>query len=268
MTLSAVRCSLAAVRRSEAGLSLVETTIILTVLATLTAALSPAIATYVDQARQARTRQDVQVIGEAIQTFIDDNGEVMFLRNGSNGASDETPPTRISNRVDLLVSDGDIPTLATSVSTESFWTQTVNLAEVDTLSNHLVENQPGNSDTQRYRTPADIIVSGGGNNIDFTSADSAGYNAPYAWRGAYLRGPVSADPWGNRYAVNVGFLDPRASTSISGISGTCSYPTDYPKADVFVLSAGPDQEVDTPSCQDGAKPGDNDVIFVVSGHAK
>ena len=55
---------------------------------------------------------------------------------------------------------------------------------VDTLSNHLVENNPGESSANRYRTPSDIIVSSpGGNNIDFARTESSGFNAPNAWRG-------------------------------------------------------------------------------------
>ncbi len=33
---------------------------------------------------------------------------------------------------------------------------------------------------------------------------------------------------------------------------------------MFVLSAGPDEEIDTRSAQDGAVPGDDDFIYVVS----
>jgi hypothetical protein len=38
--------------------------------------------------------------------------------------------------------------------------------------------------------------------------------------------------------------------------------------DVFVLSAGPDEEIDTKSAQDGVVPGDDDFIYVVSSNAK
>lgn len=65
------------------------------------------------------------------------------------------------------------------------------------------------------------------------------------WRGAYLNGPVDPDPWGNRYAVNVLYL--RSTTT----------------NDVFVLSTGPDEEIDTEFTVDGAKPGDDDITAVV-----
>jgi len=65
------------------------------------------------------------------------------------------------------------------------------------------------------------------------------------WRGAYLNAPIDPDPWGNRYMVNV--LHLRTTTS----------------NDVFVLSAGPDEETDSLFSIDGARPGDDDVISVI-----
>ena len=65
------------------------------------------------------------------------------------------------------------------------------------------------------------------------------------WRGAYINAPVDPDPWGNRYAVNVEYL--KATTA----------------NDVFVLSAGPDEEIDTAYTYNGARPGDDDLIAIV-----
>jgi prepilin-type N-terminal cleavage/methylation domain-containing protein len=65
------------------------------------------------------------------------------------------------------------------------------------------------------------------------------------WRGAYINAPVDPDPWGNRYAVNTEYLK-SATTN-----------------DVFVLSAGPDEEIDTPFTFNGARPGDDDIIAIV-----
>ena len=64
------------------------------------------------------------------------------------------------------------------------------------------------------------------------------------WRGAYLTSPVDPDPWGNRYAVNVEFLT----------GGT---------QDVVVMSAGPDEQVDSPYAGDGLTAGDDDLFVLV-----
>jgi type II secretory pathway pseudopilin PulG len=246
----------------------VEATIILSVFAILASISAPAVGAYLDAARQSRTRQDVQVIANAIREFIADNAESQFLINGSNGTASQPPTRPDGNRVNLLVSDGDIPALAAAVAGETFWTLGVNGGTVDTLSNHLIENAPAEAAGNQYRNPSDIVVGApGGNDIDFARSSSSGFNAPYAWRGAYLRGQVDPDPWGNRYAVNVAFLDPSATAAIAGITAGWAF-ADYPRLDVFVLSAGPDEEIDTPSAQDGAVPGDDDLIHLVSAHAK
>jgi type II secretory pathway pseudopilin PulG len=65
------------------------------------------------------------------------------------------------------------------------------------------------------------------------------------WRGAYINAPVDPDPWGNRYAVNTEYLKTTTTN------------------DVFVLSAGPDEEIDTPFAFNGARPGDDDIIAIV-----
>ena len=241
----------------------------LSVMAILTATLTPAVYSYVEQARRSRAIEDTSVIADAIQSFITDTAEKKFLQLG-HGASDENPPDRSeTQRVDLLVSDGDIPTLGAAVAAEFYWTSIVSGTTVDTLSNHLVENAPGDSTANRYRNPTDIsLFASGGNNIDFANTVSGGFNAPHAWRGPYLRGPVSADPWGNRYAANVAFLDPvPSSIAISDITAGPG-PAEYPRLDVFVLSAGSDEEIDTLSAQDGAVVGDDDIFAMVGGNGR
>jgi type II secretory pathway pseudopilin PulG len=252
----------------ERGVSLVEASIILSVVAVLAGITAPALGSYMDSARHARTREDVRVIASAVQDFISDNAERQFLIDGSNGTNSEPPTRGDANRVNLLVSDGDIPALSAALAAEAFWTGAVNGGTIDTLSNHLIENTPSESGGARYRNPSDItVVTPGGNNIDFARSSSSGFNAPHAWRGAYLRGPADPDPWGNRYAVNVAFLDPSATAVVAGITAGFAA-SDYPRLDVFVLSAGADEEIDTRSAQDGAVPGDDDFIEVVSSHAK
>jgi type II secretory pathway pseudopilin PulG len=254
---------------SERGLSLVEATIMLAVIATLSAILAPTITDSIGNARLARAHEDTQNIAQAIQNFISDTGESKFLRVAKGAATAAQPPAdRLdARRVDLLVGDGDIPPLGTGVSAETFWTQAVNNAAVDSLANHLVDNTPGSAAANRYRTPTDIATGGGGGNIDFARSESGGFNAPYSWRGPYIKGPVDPDPWGYRYAVNVAFLDPSPQGTVGGVTAGF-VAADYPRLDVFVLSAGSDREIDTKSAQDGAVPGDDDIIYVVSPNAK
>lgn len=65
------------------------------------------------------------------------------------------------------------------------------------------------------------------------------------WRGAYLQDPVTADPWGHRYGVNVGAMQ---SASL----------------DTVVLSAGADGIADSPFELDGLPTSGDDFVSVVS----
>ncbi len=68
-------------------------------------------------------------------------------------------------------------------------------------ANFLVLNTPSNLAANAYRSAANMSVT-----TAFDPDGGALFNAPHAWRGAYLPGPIGADPWGTRYAVNVEFL--------------------------------------------------------------
>jgi len=75
-----------------------------------------------------------------------------------------------------------------------------------------------------------------------------GYNVasaqPHRWRGPYMEG-LSADPWGFRYAVNVGLF--------GGDDGQA----------VFVLSAGPNGLVETPFAMVGIQQGGDDIVGLI-----
>src|SRR5687768_2818530 len=104
---------------------------------------------------------------------------------------------------DLLVGGGAAPGAGTAAAVS--WSA-VGGPRVGLLDDHLISNGPG------YTARRATHRSG--------------------WRGAYLQDPVSADPWGHRYAVNVSTLKSRY-------------------LDTVVLSAGPDGVVDSPFERDG-----------------
>lgn len=127
--------------------------------------------------------------------------------------------------VEILVSDGDIPR-EVSATGDPQWQPVVNNATglVDFLERHLVTNNPRGNPANGWDVPGGL----GGN----------------GWRGAYLTAPIDPDPWGNRYAVNVKFLG-------------------APKPDVVVLSAGPNEIIDTAFAVDGLVAGDDDIVVLV-----
>jgi type II secretory pathway pseudopilin PulG len=149
------------------GLTLLEVTLMMTLLAALAAAMTPTLAATVQRARVTRANMDGQEIRDGINAFKDD-GFSLFTSNGTQLAA---------TQVQFLYSDGDIPAAGSSV----LWRNTTGDAANDFLEEHLVANSFNG--LLAYSTLVAPI-----------------------WRGAYLNGPVDSDPWGNRYAVNVRYL--------------------------------------------------------------
>lgn len=244
----------------DRGFTVIEISIILLVLFVLAAILLPMTERFIDMARMVRAKEDVGAIGAIIPLALLDMGEQYFFRNG-NGTSaglghNDAPDRSLAggNRAQMLVSDGFIPDLSAGAPCSSLsWVLPVNtpvmaLVYVDTLENHLGSNTPGGNPGNSYRTPDQMAPTGLG------------------WRGAYLNTPVMADPWGNRYAVNVEFLDPK-SLSCGGPCFT---------NDTIVLSAGPNGLVETgyqsymPPCTpvSGLVAQGDDIIYVIQGSAQ
>jgi general secretion pathway protein G len=121
-------------------------------------------------------------------------------------------------------SAGDVPTF-TGTGWTSVW---INSTFVDSLTGQLGHNVPSSDASKAYPT-----------------------TGKRAWRGPYLAEgylTMKPDPWGVRYLVNVEFLWPQ---NING-----SKP-------VFVISGGPDKEIDTAYDQTGPDltVSDDDIAF-------
>jgi type II secretory pathway pseudopilin PulG len=203
------RFSRLALACSNRGISLVEMTVVLLAISILTGVSAPTARRALDRARVARAVTDVTAIKTAIINFLTDlnaGGFTGFTQTGASGGA----------TTDTLVSDGDIPTctvvvanaLTGCVSGSASWIEPVDGATTDFLERHLVTNLPGNSVANDYPIGA------------------------ANWRGAYINAPVDPDPWGNRYVANVKWLKDNSQC------GTRSN-------DTIVLSAGPDESIET-----------------------
>lgn len=263
-------------RSRKGGWSLIELTIILIVLSILSAILVPVVDRYVRNAKVVRAREDVSALGSAIWMFIEDTANSYFLKNGSpdpkKGASRKlhggsAPDQSDHNVVELLVGDGDVPELGRDGDDK--WVKRVNFAEVDFFEYHLVLNQPGKSKAHAYRTPTDLGKGPHSFPGDpmFAREESGGFNSEFAWRGPYITAPIDPDPWGNRYMSNVKYLNPQADSTNENAANGSDYGNGY-EEDVVVLSAGPDEEVDTDFNKDGLTPGDDDILVTISGNSR
>jgi prepilin-type N-terminal cleavage/methylation domain-containing protein len=196
------------------GFTLIELTVVLAVIVTLALVLTPSIANSINEARVARARNDCQTIASGMYQFYRDTGFFPRWKLSQNGGQG-TP----ANLVQVLVSQGNVP----SEDVPSLWTTGV----AGSLADQLVTNAPG---------------------YTLRSATSL-----FGWNGPYFSSQLMADPWGNRYAVNVALVD---------LSPGAATPSGQPKLAVWVLSAGPNGIIETPFAQSilsAVRPGGDDI---------
>ena len=219
----------------------------------LAAVIAPTAGSYIRDAQQASAKADVDEIASALTKMLTDVGEAWFVRNGARtgtAVDHGSPAHGGGTRVDLMVTTGATPVLAASPrAAGTDWDDAVDHAAIQSLENYLLLNMPSNLAANAYRTSPGM--DGAGN---FDPDAGMTFNADYAWRGAYLAGPIGPDPWGSRYAVNVEFL-----ARTQGVTGSGS------RMDVVVISAGANARTDTQFEVDGSTPGNDDVIALVSG---
>ena len=247
--------------RSERGLSLVEATLVVMIVAGLATVVAPTIGAYLEDARQVAATHDAQAIGSGILQLLKDTGSRCLRENGANDCTK-------ANRVDLLVSGGEEPrgidlTLAPDATVPDSdavsgggtlnWLpdgDAPGAGQQDTIDNQLVENDnPSGS----Y---ALVSFTGGGPRVRL------------GWRGPYVTGPITSDPWGAMYQANTVFLT--VATNATDGAGS---PDDTQEGlreagwrrSVLVLSAGSNGLVETPFGASGTSAGGDDVIYVLGG---
>jgi prepilin-type N-terminal cleavage/methylation domain-containing protein len=179
------------------GFTLIELTVVLAVIVTLALILTPSITNFISDSRVARTRTDTQTLAASIVQFYKDNGFFPQWSQASAGG-----PGSSTDKVDLLISPGNTPVVAAA----NTWTN----GTTGTLVGQLMSNTPG-----------------------YTLKNAT---AQFGWNGPYLSSTIGADAWNNRYAVNVGLIDPTAGTQT---------PAGATKSAVWVISAGPNGQVET-----------------------
>jgi prepilin-type N-terminal cleavage/methylation domain-containing protein len=181
------------IRNGQHGFTLIEVIVAIAVVAILAGIITPSVIKHLDDSKRARAQNDCLVIGSSIASFMKDTGRLPNANNAGN-------PT-----LTMLIGQGAVPTLGGGIVT---WNQTTATGTVDLFTNHLTDNSPRSQVAWQYPTPATAP------------------GVELVWRGPYLPS-IPADPWGNRYAVNIGNIG-------------AAYPV------VWVLSAGPDGRIDTP----------------------
>ena len=200
--------------RGGRGFTLIELTVVLAVIVTLALVLTPSVLNFINDSQVARARSDVGTLQAAITQFYRDNGFFPRWSAANNGG-----PGLPGSRVDLLVSSGNIPTTAAA----NTWTT----GSSDRFEDQLITNAPA-----------------------YTARTAA---SAFGWNGPYISNTINADPWNNRYAVNIGLID--TTQGIQDASGNV-------KSAVWIVSAGPNGALDTPYSQPVtvAAPAGDDIV--------
>jgi type II secretory pathway pseudopilin PulG len=233
---------------SERGMSLVEATIILMVLAILTSVLAPSMGDYVNDARQEKVQEDTEALGMAIMRLLRDTGLPFPVR-----VAGATPSKLSSNRVDLLVSEGNIPDAAAGTGTAL------------SATNYIVSAAVGwDSPTGAgVELATDHLVTNANAYAVVTFPVAGGPRTGIGWRGAYLSTATGPDPWGNRYGCTTVWLNPGSDVTVTANKGTNN--------DFFCLSAGADGVVDTDmdsNANGGVPVGGDDITYIPQGNTR
>ncbi len=160
--------------RTQGGLTLIEIIVVLAALAILAAILIPTVISLPEQAEEARAGNDARAIGEAIYNLQRNLAKWPVYASSVGGLTNPANAT-----LQRLNSAGNAPGVSGATAD---W---IIAANTDDLDDHLATNRL--PDASQYPTTGE-----------------------FAWRGPYLA-EAPADPWGNRFIVNVQWLQPGAS---------------------------------------------------------
>ncbi len=183
--------------KNQKGYSLLELIIVLLIISLLIGIMTPVVLNKIEEAERVSAQINLQRILGAILDFYNDLG---FFPKYIDG---QEAPDAAAGTYNILRSEqGAIP-----ASLDPKWLMT---DKVDYIENHLIKNMPG---YQEKLNP----------------------QAQHGWNGPYLSDVLSPDPWGNKWYINVEFLDETGKPS--------------ERHKVWIISAGPNETIDTPYSQ-------------------
>jgi prepilin-type N-terminal cleavage/methylation domain-containing protein len=200
-------------RLDRDGFTLMEIVIAVAIVAIFAAAISPMVFKHLEDAKLTRAQNESESLATAVLSYYKDTGAWPYTNaDGPTG-----------NEVARVTTSANVPAVAgadAGASAASWGTQ----GTAKLLGDYLYYNNP------------DDDSSATGANADEASADwrTTGRGA---WRGPYVSEYTFDDPWGNAYVMNVNYAPG------GNYSGTVRHK-------VFVLSAGPDGQWQTPFADD------------------
>jgi type II secretory pathway pseudopilin PulG len=233
-------------KMNQKGWTMFELVLTLGIVTFLMAAIVPVAYHWYAEAKVLRVKSDVATIGASVLAFNKDMRDWPIWVDGKSRS-----PADGKYKV-LYSAVGDHPTCDGTYAKETDWQPILGTGAADTIENQLVFGRPGGVVASEYQDETDDVMLPDG--------------SYFFWQGPYLgaRGmghPGSAvdttyklppDPWGNKYYVNVGYLQP----------GHLAHGSPNKEA-VFVISAGANEVLETEFTRDSRdwKPRGDDICF-------
>lgn len=232
--------------RSERGITIIETTVILSVLFILAGAMSPIVSESVTTARAVKAKNDASMIAIALINLQNDLGVNALTSSGADafgaaafGAALQSAPA--ISLPEVLSSAGLNPEVEDSDPQETPGALSVLLQSAGAGA----KGPGGASGTDRGNRRAQRRKwreSGTESIDDHLTTNRRGYQyrrpgENRGWNGPYLSARIKGDPWGKQYLVNAKWLD--GGSTAADAEGR-------PRRAVFVLSAGANGVIETP----------------------
>jgi type II secretory pathway pseudopilin PulG len=241
---------------NERGITILETTVILSVLFILAGAMSPIVSESVNTARAVKAKNDASMIAMGLINLQKDVGaDALNVGGAAVAALGAGNSLRLP---DLLASQGSAPDVEDAQTSESDHTPMVPLLAAPGHSGvSLTANARTGMRAQRRRW-RDTAT---GSLDDHLMTNRRGYRFRRAgeyggWNGPYVSAEIKGDPWGRQFLINSQWLD--GGSSAADAQGRI-------RRAVFVVSPGADGVVDTPfeqSIVDARAYGDDIVIRI------
>ena len=203
--------------------SLIEVSTVIAITAILAAVALDLTSSEVTGANVQSGNSEIKLIGTSILSFIQDTGYAPAFQSGlAVGPKDP---------VFMVLQTGG----ADPVDLTKTWPTDTGVR--DLLNNHIVQNNPG------------------GSGIAYLLMGQISYARFKGWNGPYMSQLPRADPWGDKYLVNIGFATSQGELIANLPAGR--------RPAVYVLSAGANQTIETNFMQaaDEFIAGGDDQVF-------
>jgi type II secretory pathway pseudopilin PulG len=237
--------------KNERGITIIETTVILSVLFILAGVMSPIVSESITTARAVKAKSDASMIAMGLINFQKDIGADALAFGGGDLI---TAAAGAVGLPDVLASAGGEPNVDDDADVSAELPAVTLLAKPG-MSTETRDRRARSSRAQRRRwreaqtAQLDDVLVRNTNGYRYRRPGEYG-----GWNGPYLSADLPGDPWGNRYMVNAQFLD--GGTTAADSDGRA-------RRAVFVVSAGGNGIIETPYEQPivDARPYGDDIVI-------